>query len=213
VCRCVVAIVCWRSGRGRCGRNIAGVEVLVALVPAFVVLSIESLPARQREDFFFLTAEALRAAWGPARTVQHRGRFRPVDARRDAVRSSSGSLAMLTAMRRASSRVTIFAAESPAGFVLEIDVGERVAVAVADDVAVLAELGVRVIDRPGRREAAPRLGLEQLADDGGALLRDFFAYCLGAVLTALSGAGPRGSSRSSMHLLRKASRASPCSRS
>jgi hypothetical protein len=105
---------------------------------------------------------------------------------------------MLTAMRRASSRVTIFAAESPAGFVLEIDVGERVAVAVADDVAVLAELGVRVIDRPGRREAAPRRGLEQLADDGGALLRDFFAYCLGAVLTALSGAGPRGSSRSSM---------------
>jgi hypothetical protein len=79
---------------------------------------------------------------------------------------------MLTAMRRASSRVTIFAAESPAGFVLEIDVGERVAVAVADDVAVLAELGVRVIDRPGRREAAPCLGLEQLADDGGALLRD-----------------------------------------
>jgi hypothetical protein len=65
---------------------------------------------------------------------------------------------------------------SPAGFILEIDVGERVAVAVADDVAVLAELGARVIDRPGRREAAPRLGLEQLADDGGALLRDFFAY-------------------------------------
>jgi Rap1a immunity proteins len=28
-----------------------------------VVLYIESLPARQREDFFSLTAEALRAAW------------------------------------------------------------------------------------------------------------------------------------------------------
>ena len=46
---------------------------------------------------------------------------------------------------------------SPAGLVLEIDVRQRVAVGVADDVAVLAELGIRVIDRPGWREAA-RLG-------------------------------------------------------
>jgi hypothetical protein len=41
------------------------------------------------------------------------------------------------------------------------------------------ELHVRAIDGPGRREAAPRLGLEQLADDGGALLRDFFCLLLG----------------------------------
>src|SRR5690349_25167224 len=43
---------------------------------------------------------------------------------------------------------------APAGLVLEIDVGEGVTVGVADDVAVLAELLVRVIDRPGRRETA-----------------------------------------------------------
>src|SRR5215813_5905475 len=37
------------------------------------------------------------------------------------------------------------------------------------------------------------------------------SYCLGAV-TAPAGVRPRGSSRSSMHFLRKTSRASPCSR-
>jgi hypothetical protein len=41
---------------------------------------------------------------------------------------------------------------SPAGLLVEIDVGERVAVGVADDEAGLAELGVRVIDGPGRRK-------------------------------------------------------------
>jgi hypothetical protein len=43
---------------------------------------------------------------------------------------------------------------APAGFVLEIDVGQRVPVGVADDEAVLAELGIGVVDRPRRREAA-----------------------------------------------------------
>jgi len=43
---------------------------------------------------------------------------------------------------------------SPAGLVLEIDVGQRVAVNVSDDVAILAELGVRVIEGSRRREAA-----------------------------------------------------------
>jgi hypothetical protein len=43
--------------------------------------------------------------------------------------------------------------------VLEIDIGKRVAVCVADDVAILAELPVRVIDQPGRREAAGTIHL------------------------------------------------------
>src|SRR6185437_5817922 len=38
---------------------------------------------------------------------------------------------------------------APAGLVLEIDVGERVALSVPDDVAVLTELHVGVIDGPG----------------------------------------------------------------
>jgi hypothetical protein len=46
------------------------------------------------------------------------------------------------------------AAERRPGSSSKIDVGECVAVGVADDVAVLAELHVGVIDRPGRREAA-----------------------------------------------------------
>jgi len=44
--------------------------------------------------------------------------------------------------------------QAPPGFVLEMDVGERVVVGIADNVAILAEPGVRVIDRPGRWEAA-----------------------------------------------------------
>jgi len=40
---------------------------------------------------------------------------------------------------------------SPARLILEIDVGELLAGGVADDVAVLAELHVRVIDRPRRQ--------------------------------------------------------------
>jgi len=43
--------------------------------------------------------------------------------------------------------------QAPPGFVLEMDVGERVVVGIADNVAILAEPGVRVIDRPGRWEA------------------------------------------------------------
>jgi hypothetical protein len=52
-------------------------------------------------------------------------------------RSKSGSLAMFAAMRRASSRVSRVAADPPR-LVLEIDVGERVTVCVAHDLAVLA---------------------------------------------------------------------------
>jgi hypothetical protein len=40
------------------------------------------------------------------------------------LRSSPGSLAMLAAMRRASSRVRSSATESPAGLFLEVDVGQ-----------------------------------------------------------------------------------------
>jgi hypothetical protein len=46
--------------------------------------------------------------------------------------NSSGSLAMLTAMRRVSSRVIKWRRGAPAGLVLEIDVGERVAVGVTE---------------------------------------------------------------------------------
>jgi hypothetical protein len=41
---------------------------------------------------------------------------------------------------------------APAGLILEIDVGEQVAVGVAGDTAVLAELFVGIVDRPRRRE-------------------------------------------------------------
>jgi hypothetical protein len=60
---------------------------------------------------------------------------------------SSGSFAFI-AIRRVSSRVNSLAAESPAGFILEIDIGERLPVVVADDKA-----GVQFLDRPRRREA------------------------------------------------------------
>ena len=66
-------------------------------------------------------------------------------------RSSSGNLAKLAAMRRASSLVSSLAAERPTGFVLEIDIGERLPVVVAHD-----EAGVCPLDGPGRREAAGR---------------------------------------------------------
>ena len=69
--------------------------------------------------------------------------------------SSSGSLAIFAAIRRASSRVINLVRRSPAGFIFEVDIGERVPVGVADDVAPLpGELRVRLFDRPGRREAA-----------------------------------------------------------
>jgi hypothetical protein len=59
---------------------------------------------------------------------------------------------MLTAMRCASSRVIRCAASSR--LVLEIDVGERVAVGVVHDVAGLPQLRVWIIDGPRRGEAA-----------------------------------------------------------
>ena len=61
---------------------------------------------------------------------------------------------MLTAICRASSRVISLVAGSPAGLLLEIDVGERVAVGVADDVAVLDELFVGSSTDQGRRQTA-----------------------------------------------------------
>jgi len=66
-------------------------------------------------------------------------------------------LATLAAIRRASPRLVAghqMRRRSPAGLILEIDIGKRVAVGVADDETVLAELHVRVIDGPRRREAA-----------------------------------------------------------
>jgi hypothetical protein len=67
---------------------------------------------------------------------------------------------MLAAMRRASSRVSKWAAGcAPPRLVLEIDVGESVPVGVTDDEAILAQLHIRVIDRPWRREAVPNLGV------------------------------------------------------
>jgi hypothetical protein len=43
---------------------------------------------------------------------------------------------------------------SASRLVLEIDIGERSPVPVADDVALSIELGVWIVDAPGRREAA-----------------------------------------------------------
>ena len=48
-------------------------------------------------------------------------------------RSSSGSLAMLAAMRRASSRVRSFGRRSTTRLLLEVDVRERLPVGIADD--------------------------------------------------------------------------------
>ena len=45
---------------------------------------------------------------------------------------------------------------APSGLILEIDVGERVPVGVADDEAPPIQLGVGLVDGPGRREAAGR---------------------------------------------------------
>jgi len=64
--------------------------------------------------------------------------------------SSSGNLAKLTAMRRASSRVSSLAGERRPGSFLEIELPERLPGAVADDEAGV----VCLLDRPGRREAA-----------------------------------------------------------
>jgi hypothetical protein len=64
-------------------------------------------------------------------------------------RSQSGNLAMLAAIRRASSLLRSLAAESPARLFLEIDVSKLLAVVVAHDKARLL-----LFDRPGRRQAA-----------------------------------------------------------
>jgi hypothetical protein len=56
---------------------------------------------------------------------------------------------MLAAIRRASSRVRRCAAERRSKLSLEIDVGERLPVGVADD-----EAGLLLVDQPGRRDAA-----------------------------------------------------------
>ncbi len=48
------------------------------------------------------------------------------------MRSSSGSLAMFTAMRHASSRVSSLADSASPGLLLEIGVGQRLPVGVAD---------------------------------------------------------------------------------
>jgi hypothetical protein len=58
---------------------------------------------------------------------------------------------MLAAMRRASSRVSSLAAARRPG--PEIDVGERLPFAIAHDEALLLQLGVGILDGPGRREA------------------------------------------------------------
>ena len=58
-----------------------------------------------------------------------------------------GLVAGAEVSRRATSRL-----------ILAIDVGERVAVAVADNETLLAQLHVGVIDGPGLREAALRHG-------------------------------------------------------
>ena len=106
---------------------------------------------------------------------------------------------------------------SPARLILEIDKHQFLPAAVLNDKA-----GVQFLDGPGKREVArahvarwsgrpARLCSEPVADDASTFLAMFSRYCLGAV-TAPAGAGPRGSSRSSMHFLRKASRPSACSR-
>jgi hypothetical protein len=65
--------------------------------------------------------------------------------------SKSGSLAMLAAIRLASSPVSSFAADLRPGSFLEIDVGERLAVVIAHD-----EAGVQFLNGPRRREAVGR---------------------------------------------------------
>jgi hypothetical protein len=63
-------------------------------------------------------------------------------------RRNFNSLSMFDAMRRGSSRVSRLAA--PAGLVLVVAIGQRLPVGVADD-----EAGIRLLDGPARREAAP----------------------------------------------------------
>jgi len=62
------------------------------------------------------------------------------------LRNSSGSLAILAAIRRASSRVSGLAADRQARLFLEIDIGKLLSVVVAYD-----EAGGLFLNRPGRR--------------------------------------------------------------
>ena len=63
--------------------------------------------------------------------------------------SNPGSFAMFTAIRRASSLVSSFAAARRPGSSSEIDVGQRLPAVVADDKG-----GFEFVDLPGRWEAA-----------------------------------------------------------
>ena len=64
-------------------------------------------------------------------------------------RGTLGSLAMFTAIRNASSRVSCFALDSPPGLVLVIDIRQRLLVVVAHDKA-----GGAFLDQSGWQEAA-----------------------------------------------------------
>ena len=87
--------------------------------------------------------------------------------------------------------------------------------------SVLSDVGPNQYNRPRghvvaaarARSAASGQGVvcQPFTDNAARCSRWFSRYYLGA-LTAPEGVGPRGSSRSSMHFLRKASRASLCSR-
>jgi hypothetical protein len=63
-------------------------------------------------------------------------------------------LAMLATMRCASSHVSSLAGCPPTLLVIEIDVGERPAVVVADDEALPIQLWIGLLSEPRRREAA-----------------------------------------------------------
>ena len=63
---------------------------------------------------------------------------------------------MFMAMRRASVAREQVSSRAAAGVILEIDVGERVPVRIADDEAGF----VHLLDRPRRREAAGRMDVE-----------------------------------------------------
>jgi hypothetical protein len=63
--------------------------------------------------------------------------------------NNSGSLAIFTAIRLASSLVSSLAADLPPRLILKINVSKLLSVVIADD-----EAGVLFFDGPGRREAA-----------------------------------------------------------
>ena len=85
------------------------------------------------------------------RSLSGWGRARLMDS--FSFRNSSGSLAMFASIRRASSRVSSFAARTPARLILEIDIGQFLPGVVLHD-----EAGVHFLDGPGRREAGAGIG-------------------------------------------------------